>query len=725
MEVDLARVVNALPAPLWTTQGDGRSDFVNRFWCEYTGLSPDAALNHGWHAAIHPEDLQPLLDSWHVIRQSGGAREMDARLRRFDGEYRWFAFRPSLIDEAGGGTRWCWLGAYADESTSTDGRMRRFFDILPWQAGFLDTAGVLEFTNLQSLEDFGMTRVGLEQWASSGIIHADDHEAVSKGSAALLTTGQLWDQETRMLYPNGAYRWTRSRCVPVRDAQGNVVRYVTFQIDIDALKQAENLLAAEVKVLEKVARGEPLGQLLEALSRQVEELCNGCVCNIRSGAGPSPGLIHSHDYASSYSIPIMSSSGEPSGSIAIHRREPVHPTPRERDLLDRFAKIAGIAIERARADTALQASEAEQRRVNMQLTDAHRLSRTGSFTWDVLLDNHIWTEEIFRLFEFDPAKKVDTQMIFESIHPEDRPAVESLLGRAVASAEFDLGFRVLARSGSVKYARMIGRRIGQVTDRPVFMGAMQDLTASKVAEEALNQARLELTHVARTATLSAMTASITHEVSQPISGILTNSNTCARMLAADPPNVTGAVETVRRTIRDANRASEVIKRLRAMFAKRAPTIERVDLNEAAQEVIAMSSAELRRGRAILQTDLAEPLPPISGDRVQLQQVILNLLLNAADAMADIEDRPRTLWVQTQTDGGDSIKLLVRDSGVGLDPHGIEKLFQPFHTTKAQGLGIGLAISRSIIESHKGKLWALPNEGPGATFGFSIPFARPS
>ena len=245
--------------------------------------------------------------------------------------------------------------------------------------------------------------------------------------------------------------------------------------------------------------------------------------------------------------------------------------------------------------------------------------------------------------------------------------------------------------------------------------------ASKIAEESLSQARLELTHVARVATLNAMTASITHEVSQPISGILTNSNTCARMLAADPPNVVGAAETVRRTIRDANRASEVIKRLRAMFAKKAPTLEQVNLNEAAQEVIALSTAELRRNRSVLQTDFAEPLPPVSGDRVQLQQVILNLLLNAADAMAGIEDRPRTLRIQTQIQG-DSIELLVRDSGVGIEPGALEKLFVAFHTTKAHGLGIGLAISRSIIETHKGKLWARPNEGPGATFGFSLPYA---
>ena len=242
-------------------------------------------------------------------------------------------------------------------------------------------------------------------------------------------------------------------------------------------------------------------------------------------------------------------------------------------------------------------------------------------------------------------------------------------------------------------------------------------------QEALNQSRLELAHLARLATLSTMTASITHEVSQPISGILTNCDTCARMLAADPPNVKGAAETVRRTIRDADRASAIIKRLRAMFAKRAPAMEMIDLNDAAREVIAMSSAELRRSGAVLQADFAEPLPAISGDRVQLQQVILNLLLNAADAMAGIEDRPRMLRVQTEIDRSDSVKLCVRDSGVGLDPREIEKLFEAFYTTKTHGLGIGLAISRSIIESHNGRLWAMANDGPGAAFGFSIPCAR--
>jgi PAS domain S-box-containing protein len=683
-EIDLGRVVNALPALVWTTQDDGRSDFVNRHWCEYTGLGLDVALDHGWHKAIHPDDLTPLLESWSVIRQSGVGKEIDARLRRSDGEYRWFVFRPSLMEDAPGLARWCWLGSPADENTSTDGRMRRFFDILPWQAGFLDRNGVLEFTNRQSLEDFGMTQVQLEQWTKSGIIHVDDLERNAKSLAANLAAGELWDHQIRLLYPNGTYRWTRSRCVPVRDAQGNVVRYVTFQIDVDDLKRAEALLAAEVHVLEKVARGEPLGQIQDALNRHVEELCNG---------------------------------------------KPANPTIQEQDILDRFARIAGIAIDRARADAALRSREKELRQANAQLSEGQRLTKTGSFTSDLTLDQHRWSDEYYRIFEIDPTTLPRVQSVRDRVHPDDLPVFDAEMQRGMQGGDIDFTFRIVTPTEGLKHLRAVARLIEHVAGQPIVIGTVQDITerksaeaASKIAEESLSQARLELTHVARVATLSAMTASITHEVSQPISGILTNANTGARMLAADPPNIAGAAETVRRTIRDANRASEVIKRLRAMFAKKAPTLEMVDLNEAAQEVIAMSSAELRRNRSVLQTDFAELLPAISGDRVQLQQVILNLLLNAADAMAGIEDRPRTLRVQTQIQGSDSIQLLVQDCGVGIDPRGIEKLFQAFHTTKAHGLGIGLAISRSIIEAHKGKLWALPNDGPGATFGFSIPYA---
>jgi len=266
----------------------------------------------------------------------------------------------------------------------------------------------------------------------------------------------------------------------------------------------------------------------------------------------------------------------------------------------------------------------------------------------------------------------------------------------------------------------MARVMAQSEGRPLFIGALQDVTQTKLAEEALDKARSELAHVARIATLNALTASIAHEVNQPLSGILTNASTCLRMLNGDPPNVDGARETARRTVRDGNRASDVITRLRALYSKKEFLLEPVDLNEAAREVIAVMLSDIQRNRVILRSELADKLPPVTGDRIQLQQVILNLLRNASDAMSTVDDRKRELLIRTKQDEGDQVRLTVKDVGVGFTPEAAAKLFQAFYTTKNDGMGIGLSISRSIIERHNGRLWAEPNDGPGATFSFSIP-----
>jgi len=240
------------------------------------------------------------------------------------------------------------------------------------------------------------------------------------------------------------------------------------------------------------------------------------------------------------------------------------------------------------------------------------------------------------------------------------------------------------------------------------------------SEEALDKARSELAHVTRVMSLGALTASIAHEVNQPLSGIITNASTCMRMLDADPPNVDGARETARRTIRDGHRAADVITRLRALFSKKDGTSELVDLNQATREVIALSRRELERNRVILRTQLADNLPRVTGDRVQLQQVILNLLRNSSDAMSAVNDRPRELVFKTELEDGDHVRLSVRDTGKGFDPQTMDRLFHAFYTTKDGGMGMGLSVSRSIIENHQGRLWATANDGPGVTFMFTIP-----
>jgi len=222
------------------------------------------------------------------------------------------------------------------------------------------------------------------------------------------------------------------------------------------------------------------------------------------------------------------------------------------------------------------------------------------------------------------------------------------------------------------------------------------------------------------AELSLLAASIAHEVNQPLSGIITNASTCLRMLASDPPNISGALETARRTIRDGNRAAEIVTQLRALFAHEESLLERVDLNEATHEAIARTWSELQRNRVILQLDLADVLPPVAGVRVQLQQVILNLIRNGMEAMKEVEDRPRLLRIRTEKDGWNGVQLTVTDSGIGLDPPSLANLFKPFHTTKQDGMGIGLCVSRSIVERFLGRLWAARNDGHGCSFAFSIP-----
>jgi C4-dicarboxylate-specific signal transduction histidine kinase len=383
-------------------------------------------------------------------------------------------------------------------------------------------------------------------------------------------------------------------------------------------------------------------------------------------------------------------------------------------LIGQVTHIASIAIERARDEAALKRSETF-------LAQGQHLSSTGTFSWRLDTDDIRFSEEANRIFEFDADSRVSLEQIADRVHPEDI----QLLSEKVefvrrTGADVDYEIRLRLADASVKYLRTIAHGSRDENGRMEYIGAIQDVTARRLSEQALERARSELAHVARVATLGALTASIAHEVNQPLSGIITNAGTCLRMLDTNPPDVDGARETARRTIRDGNRASDVITRLRSLFSKKEFTQEPLDLNEATREVIALSLSELQRNRVIVQSELADDLPPITGDRVQLQQVLLNLVRNASDAMVSVEDRPRQLLIRTESEGSDHVRVTVRDAGVGIEGRGMDKLFDAFYTTKSDGMGIGLSVSRSIIERHGGRLWAEPNDGPGATFAFSIP-----
>jgi signal transduction histidine kinase len=244
--------------------------------------------------------------------------------------------------------------------------------------------------------------------------------------------------------------------------------------------------------------------------------------------------------------------------------------------------------------------------------------------------------------------------------------------------------------------------------------------ALRKAEEARRKTQAELAHVTRVMTMGELAASIAHEVNQPLAGIAINANACLRWLARESPNLDEAREAAQRIIRDGTRASEIISRVRALARKTVTETARVDMNEAIREVLDLGQGEARKGKVALRTELAGDLPPVRGDRVQLQQVVLNLVLNGIEAMSTVQDRPRELVIRTQTGEAHQVRVSVQDSGMGLDPQALERIFDAFYTTKPAGMGMGLSISRSIVQNHAGHLSIVAHDGPGATFQFTLP-----
>jgi PAS domain S-box-containing protein len=370
-------------------------------------------------------------------------------------------------------------------------------------------------------------------------------------------------------------------------------------------------------------------------------------------------------------------------------------------------------------------AEQKLRESEAYLTEAQRLSHTGSWAWCPDTDGlRYWSEECFRVLGFDPDDGVpQREQFIQRIHPDDRARFAERLERAKREkASYDLEYRYILPSGEIRDIHTVGHPVLSPSgDLREFVGTVIDDTERKRAEESLRKAEADLARVARATTLGELTASIAHEVNQPIAAVVTNANACLRWLRGESPNLDKAREASERIIRDGNRASDVITRIRTLLKGGESDHKQVEINDVIREVTALAQGTVDLHRASLQTDLASNLPPIWGDRVQLQQVLLNLVANALDAMKTISDRPRIVHVCSDRTETETIRVAVKDSGIGLDSQKVANLFEAFHTTKPEGLGMGLAISRSIIERHGGHLWAEANQGePGALFQFTLP-----
>ena len=782
VENELNRLVNALPGLVWTALPDGHIDFLNERWCEYTGLSVDQACGSGWQAAIHAEDLDTHKNRWLASLASGQPYENEARHRSASGEYRWFLVRA----------------------------------------------------------------------------------------------------------------------VPLRDERGNILKWYGILTDIEDRKQAEALLAAEKRIFEMTAKGDPLGQILDNLCRLAEEQAKGVLTSIllldgnrlrHGGApslpkaytnaidgasiGPSAGscgtaayrreqviveniatdplwadyreLALPYSLRACWSTPVFSSQGNVIATFAMYYREPRSPSPRDQGIIEQITHLAGVAIERKQTQEALRRSEA-------YLGQAQRLSHTGSFGWHVSSGEIYWSEETFRIFDIEPSTEPTLERLFERIYPEDRASVRQVIDSAIREGKgFDFEHRLLMPDISVKHVRVVAHPSAKDESGELeFVGAVTDITERKHAEEALRRsetylaegqrlsktgswaynpfaqkanywseemfriceldprqgppaaetflqrihpedrdnlmevlgkaalekteyedhprlllpdgtvkylhaighpvfdrsgeviqyvgtavdvterkraeaerARLrqleaDLAHMNRVSMMGELTASLAHEVKQPIAAAATNARTGLRWLQREPPDIGEAREALSRIVKDVNRAAGIVDRTCALYRRGAPKLEMADLNEFIREMALLLRERAIQHSILIRTELDGALPTITADPVQMQQVLLNLMLNGIEAMKDTGGK---LTVRSEKAEDDQILLAVSDLGIGLPVENPERIFDPFFTTKAQGTGMGLSICRKIIESHGGRLWACANTGRGATFQFTLPAGR--
>jgi PAS domain S-box-containing protein len=399
-------------------------------------------------------------------------------------------------------------------------------------------------------------------------------------------------------------------------------------------------------------------------------------------------------------------------------------------------RMARLVDDHRRAEDALRESErrlrkardeletkvaertAELQRSEAYLTEAQRLSHTGSFGWDVPSGNLYWSEETFRIFECDRAEQPTLDIVLQRTHPDDRTRVQQTLDRAAQKrTDIDFERRLLMPDGRIKDIHIVGHPVfDESGDFVEFVGTVMDVTERRRAEEE----RQAFAHANRIAAMGQLTGSIAHEVNQPIAAARNNAASALRFLSRSPPDLEEVREALDCVVSDVDRAGNVITGIRKLITKTpAPRDDRLDINEAIREMIVLTRGEALKNGVSVQMQL-EGFPLVQGDRVQLHQVVLNLILNAVEAMSSVDGARRELSISTQRRGADEVLVAVRDSGPGIDPEHLERVFDSFYTTKPGGIGLGLSICRSIIDAHGGRLWAAANEPTGAAFRFTLP-----
>ena len=690
---------------------------------------------------IHPEDLESVFRVAEEALRGGLRTDVEHRIIRPSGELRTVHSQGDVKKDASGRT--CQMFGTVQDITDRkraedkireqDAELRQIVDLAPQLVTVFGPNRERLYANRILLDYLG---ISLDEWRqrpdSDEFLHPDDRERVDAHSARALSSGASYELEFRVRKSSGNYRWFLTRFSAVRDDKGQIMRWYVAATDIEDRKRAEDALQQSQFYLTEGQRLAQMGSwafnpsgFFEYWSEELFRIY---------GLDPQMGAPTLEEYLATIhpldrdfmAETIKRMHAERSGCDV--KKRIVRPDGEQRYIRSVGIPIVNGELLKGFLGTAIDITEQELlnqelERRQAHLTEAQKLTHTGSWAWR-LADRktvHL-SEEWYRIYGFDPALGAPTwEEYFERVHPEDRLKWTGTIERAIVEkADYDLEFRILLPNGMVKWIRTVGHPVLSNTgDLEQFVGSSTDITALKSAEqerEKLRQLEADLAHIDRVSTLGEMAASLAHEIKQPIAAAVTSANICIEWLAHEPPNLDRARAAAARIDKYGNRAAEIIDRIRSFYKKSPPQRELVDVNGIIEEILSLLKGEATRSSIAMRTDLSAELPKIMADRVQLQQVFMNLMLNGIEAMADSGGE---LTVNSELQDG-QLQFSVSDTGVGLPKEKMDQIFSAFFTTKPQGSGMGLAISRSIVESHGGRLWASANSEGGATFHFTLP-----
>jgi PAS domain S-box-containing protein len=756
----LSLMLDAIPCMAWSATPQGSVDTVNKQFGEFVGLTTDALLEAGFHTQFHPDDIDRMFDEWRAMMAAKTGGDIEGRARRADGEYRWVMCRCSpVVDAEGHIVRWYGVNLDIEELKRTEVALKASeaalrqseqalsltISTIPAMVWSTKPDGMLDSWNQPFLDFAGVAFEEIEGDGFYRLFHPEDLEHLRSTWNEVVSSKRPKETEGRMRGRDGEYRWFAFRQNALWDKDGNVLKWYGIVVDIEDRKRAEEAAQGSEAALRHNERR--LAHIINAvpglvwsadapgtitfLSQQYLDYIGQQSEHALTGAWEQ--AIHPDD-----AVGLMATWREAmsKGQSAEHEARLRRVDGSYRWMLFRaspsfddsghLTEWFGVNIDiedRKLAQDALQDSEAALRASERHLQQI--ISSIPGLTWssDASGATTFWSQQYLD-YAGAELDQVLGYGFADYIHPDDRSQIMTLWSEIIASGSAGESELRLRRADG-EYRWFLIRACPFFDDDGTltqWFGVNVDIENRKRAVEDLRQSQNQLAHITRMTTMGELAVSIAHEVNQPLMAIVTNAGACLRWLSGPKPDLTMARQAAERIVRDGHRAGDIITSLRNLARKSAPRLENINLNQVVQVVLDLLQGELERRRVIVKVNLQSDTVFIMGDVTQLQQVVLNLVMNAIEAMAEVPEDARRLAVRTGACPAEAIVSVI-DTGPGLGAQDPDRLFEAFYSTKAEGVGMGLSICRSIIEAHGGKIWALNHDARGSVFSFTLPLAE--